>query len=286
MAHSPTYWYDLMVAEKESQADLQDMQPLIDNSQQLLSDVSTSSKVGRWRLTIWVVAVAASAMEVVFDLFKSQLEVISLRSRFGTLPWYAYKSLAYQHGDSLVWQNDNYEYASINTANQIVKRVAAQEAGPTVTLKVAKLSGTDPVKLDPAELAGFEAYIAQIKPAGIVVNVISDDPDSLKLYLKVKYDPLVLDSSGGLLSAPSTKPVEDAVNSYISNLPFNGVFELCDLIDTIQDAEGVKSAYVTSAAAKYAAFPYSGFAERYIPNAGYLEIDGSFALSTTITYNA
>lgn len=286
MAHSPSYWYDIMIAEKQTLSNLQDLQPAIDSSQQLMTDLGTSSKVVRWRLSFWIVATAAYGFELAFDAFIALLEIISQKSRFGTLTWYANKSLEYQHGDSLVWQNNNYEYPTLNPTAQIIKRVATQEAGPTVIIKVAKLSGSTPEKLTATEKTAFESYMNFIKAAGIVLNIISDDPDLLKLQVNVKFNPLVLSTTGELLSSPGTFPVNDAINAFIGNLPFNGVFELCDLVDSIQSATGVVAAYIPYAEAKYGAFPYAQISERYIPNAGYLVIDSTDPNALTINYNA
>lgn len=285
MAHSITYWYDIMEAERQSLTNLQSLQPNIDSSQQLLTDLSTTSKVGRWRLMMWVVATAAYALEIVYDLFKVDLEEISSNSRYGTLPWYSMISLYFQYGYTLVWIGNNFEYATIDDSAKIVKRVSAQEAGSVVNLKVAKLNGTSPEKLNATEIAAFESYINEIRPAGINVNIISDDPDYLKLSMNIKRDPLVLAADGELLSSPGTYPVNDAINEFIGTLPFDGVFELCDLVDAVQDSEGVKAAYVNSCEAKYGAYTYSSFTERYTPNAGYLTIDPSFPLSNSINYN-
>jgi hypothetical protein len=288
MAHSIRYWYDLMVAEKETMANLQDLQPNIDNSQQLLTDLNTTSRVGVWRLLIWVVATMAYSFEVIFDLFKADLEEISKNSRFGTLPWYAKISKSFQYGDALTWDAtlNDYTYSVNDDTKKIIKRVSALEAGPSVLLKVAKLSGTTPEKLTAPELAAYEAYLAERKPAGIVVNVISDDADLMKLYLNIKYDPLVMDSTGQYLATPGTYPVHEVIEAFISNLDFDGNLELCNLVDAVQEVEGVVSVYVTSASAKYALFGYVAFTERYNPNAGYLSIDPAFPLTSTITYTA
>lgn len=284
MARSTTYWYDIMIAEKNSMSTLSTLQPNIDSAQTLLTDLTTTSRVARWRLFVWVVAVCAYTLDVFFDLFKIELEEISKRSRYGTKPWYVYQAFSYQNGDALVYQNNEWQYAIINTTNQIIKRAAVQESGNTVNLKVAKLSGTSPVKLSVPEKAAFVAYIEQKRPAGVSVNVISDDADEVRFYMKVNYDPLILTATGELISNPGTYPVEEVINAYLSSLPFNGVLELCLLIDELQKITGVESVYITSASARYGTNPFTAFSERYLPNAGYLVVDPSTPLNTTIIY--
>lgn len=288
MARSPHYWYDFMIAQKNSMSSLSSYQPNIDSSQTLLNDVTTTSKVARWRLYIWCVAVAAYSIDTIFDLALMSFELLSKKSRFGTLPWYVNQSLSFQYGDTLVYQNNEWQYATINTINQIVKRVAPQENGNTVNLKVAKLVSNVPTKLNSTELASFTAYIKKIKPAGVNVNIISDDPDDIILYIKAIFDPLLLDDTGQLLSSPGTYPLNDAVNQFLSNLNdnFTGTVDLCELIDAIQLAQGIKSAYMIQASARYGTNAFSVFTERYESNAGHLVISSVNPLSSTVTYQS
>lgn len=285
MARPITYWYDKIITEKNSLSSLSALTPNIDTAQTLLNDVTTNSRVARWRLWIWAVAACAYSLDVLFDLALITFEALSKRSRFGTLPWYVNESFLFQYGDALVYQNNEWQYATVNTANQIIKRSAAQENGNIVNLKVAKLVGTTPTKLNPTEKTAFISHWAVKKPAGINLNIISDDPDELRLYLNVNFDPLLLDNTGQLLTTPGTYPVNDAINAYISNLEFNGILELCDLIDKVQAASGVVSAYTNLATARYGANPYVAFSERYLPNAGHMIIDSTNPLSSTITYS-
>ncbi len=287
MARTISYWYDVIIAEKNSFTNLNTLQPNVDNAQTLLSDVTSTSRVARWRLWVWCVAVCAYAMDVLFDLAKIELEAISIRSRFGTIPWYIYTAKNFQYGDSLVWVNNQWVYSPVITANRIIQMAAATEVGNTVNLKVAKMISGVITPLSSPELIAFQNYMGdsfKVKPAGVVVNVISDVADDLKLYLNIRYDKLVLDATGQLLSSPGTYPVNDSINSFISNMPFNGTLELCDLVDSVQKATGVKSAYVTNAEARYAANPFIAFAERYNTHAGYLSIYSGSPLSSTITY--
>lgn len=289
MARSPQYWYDFMIAERNSMASMIGMLPTIDSAQTFLNDAGTSSKVSRTRTFFWVVACCAYALELVVDLAVATMELLAKKSRFGILPWYVNQALLFQYGDALVLQNDEYQYPILNPNNQIIKRAAAQEDGNTINVKVAKLVGNNPTPLSAGEKSAVVAYFAKVKPAGSDVVIISDPPDELRLFPKVNYDPLLLDSTGQLITAPGTYPVRDAINSYISNLNvsnFNGVLELCDLVDAMQAAIGVISVYIPSASARYGSNPYTVFNERYQANAGHLVIDPTNPLSTSITYQS
>lgn len=286
MARSIQYWYDYMIAEKTSMATLNGLTPINDTAQTLLTDVTSTSRVARWRLMLWAVATCAYALDVVFDLTLIALEALAKRSRFGTLPWYIQKAYEFQYGDTLIFQNNEFQYTTINTASQIIKRAAAQEAGNTVNIKLAKLVSGIPTKLNSTEEAAATSYFEKIKPAGTDLHIITDDPDELQLFIKVNFDPLLLDNTGQLLSMPGTYPVNDAITNFITNIIFDGTLELSTLIDNIQLATGVKSAYVIDAKGRYGLNPFVSFNERYYPNAGHMKIDPLNPLTNTITYTA
>lgn len=288
MARPITYWYDKIVTEKNTFSSLSALTPNVDNAQTLLNDVTTSSRVARWRLWVWAVAACTYALDVVFDLALIAFEALSKKSRFGTLPWYVSKAYEWQFGDTLVYQNNEYQYATINTLTQIIKRAAAQENGNIVNIKVAKLVGGVPTKLNATEKAAYIAYVNKIKPAGITVNIISDDPDEVRLYVKVIFDPLLVDNTGQDLTTPGSYPIRDAINTFLLTLNdnFTGTLELCDLIDAIQKAKGAKFAYMIQASARYGANPFLIFTERYHSNAGHMIIDATNPLSSTITYQS
>lgn len=287
MAHSVQYWFDYMNAEKNTFTTLNGLQPAIDDTQTFLDDLDSTSKVARWRLIFWVVATCVYSFEVAVDLAIMIMESLAKKSRFGTIPWYVNEALLFQYGDTLVYVNNEYQYPTINIANQIVKRAAVEENGNTINVKVATLVGGVITPLSLGQKAAVEAYFDKKKPAGSDVVIISDPSDELRLFVKAYFDPQLLDNTGQLISNPGIYPLHDAINNFISNLNvsnFNGRLELCDLVDAMQKAIGITSAYVTSASARYGANPYVPFTERYQSNAGHLVIDNAFPLTSTVTY--
>lgn len=290
MARSTEYWYDIMIQEKQSLASLNTLQPNIDSAQTLLTDVTTTSKVSRWRFWLWVVASCANAVDVVMDLFKIDLEGISKKSRYGTIPWYVQKAYEFQYGDALVFQDLEWKYSPINLNNRIIKRAAGQEDGNTVNLKFAALSGGLPVQLSAPQKAAVTAYFEneKLKPAGVKLNIISDPPDELRFFAFINYDPMILTANGDSILNPGSFPVQAAINKYLNDLndAFNGVFELSTAIDKIQLVTGVTSAYINSAQARYGANPFQAFSQRYLANAGYMKIDPTTPLSSTLLFTA
>ena len=203
----------------------------------------------------------------------------------GTARWYYEQCLLFQYGDGLSYIDGKYQYYPVNDANRIIELAACVEVADQVQLKVAKLDGGGlPVPLSADEIAAFEAYVDDIKFAGTNTLVISEDADLLHAVYTILYDPLMLASDGSLLSDPATFPVEDAIEEYIQNMPFNGTFFASKFEDAIQGAQGVIGFSRTTLEAKYGALAYATVSEKYNSRAGYMAIDPAFPLSGTLTY--
>lgn len=284
MARTIQIIYDSMIAEKTAMATLNQLQPNIDSAQTLLADLTSASKVAIWRTMFFVIAVAIWTLEKLFDDHKEWIETRAAELIVGTPEWYAQRALEFQYGDSLIFINGKYQYATVNTAIRLVELVSVNEINGQVYMKVAKLSSGDPIALTSPELAAFETYMQKIKFAGVIVNCLSRDADLLRIQYHVYVDPLLMNLDGELLSNTSIKPVEIAINKYCKGLPFNGVFSVTELTDKIQAAIGVTNPVFESASAKYGANPFVVLGDYYNPNAGYLSIDPAFPLTDSIIY--
>ncbi|OJX36639.1 MAG: hypothetical protein BGO87_12630 [Flavobacteriia bacterium 40-80] len=273
-----------MIAEKESMAQLTALQPNISSYQALLSDLTTSSKVAVWRLIFFVTAVAVWTIEKLFDEHRAWIENRAKQIRVGNTFWYQQKALEFQYGDALVFNGTEFVYPTVNESARIIKMASVTELTEMVLIKVAKLNGNDPEPLTGPEKDAFDIYLKKIKFAGLKVGAVSRSADLMKVYYKVYIDPMVMNTSGVLLSDPSVKPVEDAINNYIRNLPFNGIFTPTDLTDQIQRALGVENPVLQSCDVQYGANPYQPVGDYYTPNAGFMKIDPAFPLAITITY--
>lgn len=286
MARTTTEIYDDISLEVQNQPQLNELQPQIDDAQTLLSDLTSSSKVADWRLWKWVMAAVISSLENLWDIFKAEVDVTVEAARWGTLPWWQAKALDFQYGYSLQFVDRKFQYATLDEAAQIIKRSAAVESNRQVILKVAKEdTNSDPVKLATDELTAFQSFVSKIRPPGTNTLVVSYDPDLLKLSYTVYYDPAILDSSGQLLSDPSQKPVETAIEDYIKNIVWNGAFNIQKATDAIQAAIGVVDIVAGNQEIKAAAATsYKGFYREVISTAGYMIIDPLYPLPNQINY--
>ena len=286
MARELTEIYNELVAEKNTFTTLNGLQPAIDDSQTLLNDLSTTSKVAIWRLVFFVVAVGIWTHENIFDLHKAEIEALAAEFIGGTVEWFQFECLKFQLGDTLQFINQKFSYPIIDETKQIDDRCAIDEVAGQLRIKVAKLDPTLPVPLSTPELNAFKAYVDEIKFAGVNVFVTSGIADQVRLTMKVVYNPLALSATGEDIDNPGVFPVEDAITAHVSNLPFNGVLNLTSLTDSVQAVGGVVDPILLTIDAKFGALPYAAVVENYKADAGYLEIDPAFPLNTSITYTA
>ncbi|MCT4580848.1 MAG: hypothetical protein N4A35_05465 [Flavobacteriales bacterium] len=286
MARLITEIYDSIITEKQQMSELSNLQPQIDNSQTLLNDLTTTSKVANWRLFIWLFAVAAWVHENIFDRHKAEIEERVKAAVTGNIRWYRQECLKFQFGDTLAFVDHKYQYPSINTTNQIIQRAAVSEVGSQLRIKVAKIDGSGtPEPLTGIELVAFNNYINKIKFAGTNIAVISSDADEIEIHYTITVNQQVISGSGESLIAPGTYPVIDVIKNYIQNLPFDGVLNFTKLTDEIQKIEGVIDPVFNTALARYGVLPFQIVQNNYYrPNAGHLKASVTNPLSTTITY--
>lgn len=271
--------YNGIIAEKETMSNLSGLLPVGDNFQQFLTELTSTSRVARWRLFVWLVTLAIWVHEQLWDLFKAEVEERISRFRPGTLRWYQEQAFKFQYGDVLVWDDTErvYKYAVNDDSKKVVKLCAVTEPAGVVRIKVATLDGTDIVALPAIQINSLQAYFNQVKYPGPVV-VVSFDADLLKISGTVKFNPLV---EPNVLNAA----VEAAINGYLTNLEFNGRFNVTKLIDAVQKVEGVVDFTDVQVWTKYGNLAYQLVDDEYQTNAGYAKVDtANFPLTTTLTY--
>lgn len=244
----------------------------------VLSTVLTStSMTAIYRLFLYIVAFAAWTEEKIFDLFKLEINENISAMKPHSLRWYAERSKLFQFGFDLLDESDYYDNTGITNdviqASKIVSYAAVVEQPRGIRIKVAKTIGDDLGQLSTPEIYAFTLYIKEIKDAGVKALITSGPADNLRLQLTIVYDPLVLGATGARLDGTSLSPVKDAIKQHLKNLPFNGVFSVQKLVDSIQSVEGVNDLQVQQVQTKYGLLPFTSVAISVIPDAGYLRID-------------
>jgi hypothetical protein len=265
---------------------IQDIQQLIyaqKAQEPALESLNSTSKVAIWRLWVYIISVAIWSLEKLFDLHRTDIDKRLTELKPHTARWYRSKALAFQYGYYLAPDSDKYNNQWLTEeqidASKIIKYSAVVESKNEGRL-IVKIAGEQGDTLQPitdAQRQSFEAYLQEIKDAGVRLSVVNYQPDVLHLQMKIIYDPLVLDSNGQSITK-ATKPVEETIISYLKRLPFNGELVLAHLIDALQQAEGVKIPHLVLAQSKnitsgggYGAFETIEISK--IPTAGYFTID-------------
>lgn len=244
--------------------------------------LDSTSMVAIWLLWTWIVAACQWTLESLFDAHKKEVSGIIATQKPHTLQWYTTKAKQFQYGDTLPPDVDTYPV--IDVTKQVVKYAAAIESSGVIRIKVAALSGGVLAQLSGPQLTAFNTYVDRYKDAGVRTDGTSGPPDDFRVALAVFYDPLVLDNTGARLDGTAATPVQDAINTFLSTLSFNGLFVLNYLIAAIQAVEGVRIGEVVYCAARYGVLPYTVIAYEYVPDAGYMVLDAAyFTANTTYT---
>lgn len=250
-----------------------------------LDGMNSTSSTALWRLIFYVCAVAIWTLEKLYDLFKLEVDDTISKLKPHSERWYAEKAKLFRYGQALIPNEDYYDDTGLTetdiAARQIIAYAAVKEQTRGLRVKVAKNAGADLGPLADDELDAFIFYMKKVKDAGVKLNITTSVADSLKLTLRVVYNPLVLTPTGSRIDGSSTTPVQDAIKDYLKNLPFNGVFSLQKLQDVVQGVEGVNDLNLDSASAQYGSLPFTSINISYLPDAGYLRFNSDADLVIT-----
>lgn len=242
-------------------------------------------------ILFYIVAFSMWTLEKLFDIHVSEVDDKLAVLKPHSLKWYRNKAKAFQLGFSLLTDSDVFDNANASFEqienSKIIKYAAVTEA-TTESRLIVKIATEIDEKLQPItdeQKEAFDAYIGEIKDAGVAITVINYLPDQLRLAMTIYYDPLVIDSTGnGILTGG--RPVEDAIQQYLKELPFNGELVLAHLVDKLQLVKGVVIPHVVAADSRWiennAYNNFSPIDVRKVPESGYFEIT-DFSL---ITYKA
>jgi len=237
--------------------------------------------------SIWfsIVASAIFMLETLFDAFREDVDAKIAQAVVASIPWYHKIALEFQYGDALVFDEETqaFVYATPDESKQIVKYAACRDVGGMVSILVSKQNSSGPVVLSSAELAAFDAYMRQRKPAGVLLQTASFSPDLVRVNVRVQYDPQVLNASGQLIADTSIRPVEKAIDKYLADIVYGGDLNKTKLVDAIQQAEGVVDVVLNSVQAK----PASASSYTTVTGNNYTSRSGSFKsnnLRNSITY--
>lgn len=199
-------------------------------------------------ILIFVFSASVWLLEKIWDAFRLEIEQKIDNTHVTSMPWYYQKAKEFQQGDTLYFdeQTYSYKYRALDENKQVVKNVAIRQVTDDgVTKLKIYYSDKDKQPLSDILQQSFISYMHEIAAAGTHYLFVSKEPDTIRVQLQIYYDPLILDSTGKRLDS-GEKPVEKAVENYLNNLEYGGVFYSSALVDVIQQTEGVKDVVLVS----------------------------------------
>lgn len=208
------------------------------------------SQSAAYRRFVFIISYAIALLESLFDTHNQEVEDI-IQTKFPhRLSWYRTKALAFQYGFDLIQDTDKYDNTGFTdeeiAATKVIKYSAVTKSGGQLRIKIATETAGVLAPIEPEVKESFDAYIDEIADAGVNYLVVNLLPDILLLNIQIYRDPLVLDANGmSILNA--NYPVQDAINEYMKELPFNGELVLAHLVDKLQQVPGVNIPHIVNA---------------------------------------
>lgn len=234
---------------------------------------SVFSSVSIENLLLYVVAVAIYVLEGLMDVHRKEVEEEIAQMVAHRPKWYRDRALAFLKGVTLMPEADKYDTGNMSDgdieAAQVVKYAAATEDQDSslLTIKVAGESGGKLCPLDDETEAQLRAYFAEIKDAGVRINLVNKPADRYSCRVDVYYNALL--TSGSVEAA-----CKKAVERYISSLPFNGEYTNMGLVDALQAIGGVMVVELKSASVVVSGEGTpTQIDARHRPVAGYMSAD-------------
>jgi hypothetical protein len=241
--------------------------------------LTSTSSTAVFRLILYIAAYCAFSVETIYDFFRIEMDDKLAREKAHRGRWYVEMAKKFQYGYNLFEDEDYYDNTGIPDAVVAASKViafAAYTENPKARLKVAMLQGDDLIKVpEPIRLA-LVAYIGIIKDAGVKLKndtITSGDPDKLRITLRVKFNPLVLNNNGERIDGSNNTPVKEAIKKYIQKIDFNGLFSVKKMEDSIQAVDGVVDFKIDSIQTKYGATNFTNVDIDFVPDAGFLIIE-------------
>lgn len=239
---------------------------------------SVFSKVSIESIVFGIVATVIYTLEVLFDSHRTELTALLDAQKPHRSRWYRDKVLAFQFGRSLA--DDSDEYDEVVDSEKVVKYAAVSEYQGRIFIKVAGGSDTTKAKLTDEQRIALEAYLSEIKDAGVQigntpgsVSVTNLNADHYRAEINIYYDPMVFSANGMRLDT-GANTVRDTIADYIENqIPFNGEYRNSSLVDALQTLDGVIIAQLVSASSRPdASEDWSAISVKALPESGYYKL--------------
>lgn len=209
-----------------------------------LSVFNSTSQTSIFEKFKYVIAFCQNILEQLFDAHKVDVETQIASAAVGSDAWVQKKMFEFQYSATTpqVLQLNNYApaYNPIDTTLQIITRCSVKTgSNKTVYVKVAK--NDPPEALSAPQITAAQGYLNNtgsnttngrgIGFAGVQYNLISLEADKVMISGDLNYD--------GQYASTIVASVIAAINDYLANIDFDGLFNINKLINYIQAVPGV-----------------------------------------------
>lgn len=193
-----------------------------------------------------IMALIAWTVESIFDVHKAEMDDQIRRQKVPNLYWYRELALSYQYGfpfDPVTRAFNN----GTSTPDEVLASKVIKYASVTktkvnnrilISMKIATEENGEIVPVLDNVGVAFSEYIDRAQAAGDNIEVVNFLPDILKINFRICYDPLVLNANGMRISN-GKYPVQEAIKTFLKNLPFNGELSVQKLEAVVLGVEGV-----------------------------------------------
>jgi hypothetical protein len=209
--------------------------------------LTSTSKRAIYNLLSYVVAVAINILENLMDIYQAALEAIAASAAPASGSWLQAQILKFQYSADVpqIVQLINFapQYPVVDSSLCIVSRCSiTTNLANSVLIKVA--TGNPPAALSSDQLAALQSYVNVIGVAGVTYQVQSLSADLLYVNAQVFYQ--------GQYGSGIQQAVITAINTFLSQLPFNGRMRISDLEEAIRQVPGVTDVLLMNVQARSA----------------------------------
>ena len=255
-----------------------------------LDGLTSTSKTSVWRMMLYIMAFSVEQLAQLFSVHRSEIDTKISTQKTHRLPWIQSLYLNFQYGFQLIKEKDLFDNTSATTeeieASKIIKYCAVNESSTEREIIIKIATEKDNV-LSPLEADKIEAiyeYTKRVKGGGVPYIIINYLPDRLRLNIRVFRDPLVINGNG--MDITSAKyPVQEALQEFMKELPFNGELRIQDLANKLEAITGVNLVSVDLAQSCWIDADNNDYGDwttidvRRIPASGYFTIENYNGIS-------
>lgn len=210
-----------------------------------LNEFQNDSKVSIMNGITWAFSAVIHSFETLLDVFAIDISQIINQRVNGTPQYYVNALIQYQKGDELVIREDGlaFGYVNVDETKRIISQVSYTESTDNINLDsklILKIAGGTKGNLSALpsdELPPINSYINKLKFAGTRIEIISRDGDVLIPRVQVYYD-------GAIPEADVYDKIEEKLNEYIMNVPFDSSIYTSKIIESLRSAEHVTDVYI------------------------------------------